>query len=112
MYCPVLTFSEAISKEKLGLVKINDDIEDDGQQAPMSLLSIRGSSLPRHVVPGVSLPTVADDSIMYAPKCLALVSRHDLTETFRNCLGLLFTVYTERMARPGGEPSGTRNVSL
>jgi len=104
LYCPVLTFSEAISKEKLGLVKINDDNEDDGQQAPMSLLSIRGSSLPRHVVPGVSLPTVADDSIMYAPKCLALVSRHDLTETFRNCLGLLYTVYTERMAGPGGEP--------
>jgi len=104
LYCPCLSFSEAISKEKLGLTSVNDDIEDDGQQAPMSLLSIRGHSLPRHVVPGVSLPTGADDSVMYAPKCLALVSRHDMTESFRNCLGLIYTVYTERMAGPGGEP--------
>ena len=58
LYCPVLTFTEATLKEMLGLVKINDDIEDDGQQALMSLLSIRGSSLLRHVVTGVSLQMI------------------------------------------------------
>ena len=104
LYCPCLSFSEAVSKEKLGLTTVDDDIEDDGQQAPISLLSVRGSSLPRHVVPGVSLPTGVDDSVMYAPKCLALVSRHDMSETFRNCMGLIYTVYTERMVGPGGEP--------
>ena len=41
---------------------------------------------------------------MFAPKCLALVSKHDMTETFRNCLGLIYTVYTERIAGPGGDP--------
>jgi myotubularin-related protein 5/13 len=41
---------------------------------------------------------------MYAPKCLALVSRHDMPEIFRNCLGLVYTVYVERMVGAGGEP--------
>jgi len=104
LYCACLSFSEAVSKEKVGLSSANDDLEDDGQQAPMSLMSMRGTSLPRHAVPGVSLPTGVDDSVMYAPKCLALVSSHDMTETFRNCLGLIYTVYTERMVGPGGEP--------
>jgi len=103
LYCPCLSFSEAVSKEKLGLTTVDEDIEDDGQQAPMSLVTVRGSSLPRHVVPGVSLPTGVDDSVMYAPKCLALLSKHDMAETFRNCLGLIYTVYTERMVGPGGE---------
>ena len=58
LYCPVLTFNETTLKEMLGLVKINDDIEDDGQQALMSLLSIRGSSLLRHAVTGVSLQMI------------------------------------------------------
>jgi len=104
LYCPCLSFSEAVSKEKVGLSSATDDIEDDGQDAPMSLMSIRGTSLPRHAVPGVSLPTGVDDSVMFAPKCLAMVSRHDMTDTFKNCLGLMYTVYTERMAGPGGEP--------
>ena len=106
LYCPCLTFSEAISKDKLGLNTSDDDLDDDNLPAagPMSIVTVRSSTLPRHVVPGVSLPTSADDSIMYAPKCLALVSKHDMTETFRNCLGLIYTVYTERMVGGGGEP--------
>ena len=101
LYCPCLSFSEAISKDKLGLQTVDEDAEDEGQ--PMSIVTARGSTLPRHVVPGVSLPTCTDDGIMYAPKCLALVSKHDMSETFRNCLGLIYTVYTERMTGPGGE---------
>ena len=30
--------------------------------------------------------------------------RHDMAETFRACLGLVYTCYTERLAGPGGEP--------
>ena len=106
LYCPCLTFSEAIAKDKLGLVSVDEDAEDDGGHVsgPLSLVTVRGSTLPRHVVPGVSLPTSQDEGVMFAPKCLALVSKHDMTETFRNCLGLIYTVYTERIAGPGGEP--------
>ena len=33
-----------------------------------------------------------------------LAHRHDMAETFRACLGLVYTCYTERLAGPGGEP--------
>ncbi|KAL1459921.1 hypothetical protein WDU94_011868, partial [Cyamophila willieti] len=39
-------------------------------------------------------------TIMYAPKCLVFVSRLDYIETFRNCLGIIYTVYLENMAVP------------
>lgn len=32
-----------------------------------------------------SMPSIAHHSIMYAPKCLVLVSRLDYIETFRVC---------------------------
>ena len=76
LYCPCLSFSEAISKDKLGLQTVDEDAEDEGQSGPMSIVNARVSTLPRHVVPGVSLPTCLDDGIMYAPKCLAQVSKH------------------------------------
>lgn len=41
---------------------------------------------------------VQHHSIMYAPKCLALVSRLDYFSTFRNCLGIIYTVYIDNMA--------------
>ena len=46
----------------------------DPSLGPLSL-ALRSSSLPRHVVPGVSLPTSQEPGLMFAPKCLALVSR-------------------------------------
>ncbi|KAL8615600.1 hypothetical protein ACOMHN_026590 [Nucella lapillus] len=36
-------------------------------------------------------------SLMYAPKSLVLVSRLDYFEAFRNCLGVIYTVYMENM---------------
>ncbi|GAB6021252.1 hypothetical protein CHUAL_003867 [Chamberlinius hualienensis] len=39
-------------------------------------------------------------SIMYAPKCLVLVSRHNYAEVLRNCLGIIYTVYIESMPNP------------
>ena len=104
LYCPCFTFSEAISKDQVSLHVVDEDVETETPGGPTSIVTMRGSTLPRHVVPGVSLPTGGDDSIMFAPKCLALISKHDMTETFRNCLGLIYTVYTERMVGGGGEP--------
>lgn len=34
---------------------------------------------------------------MYAPKCLVLISRLDCAETFKNCLGTIYTVYVENL---------------
>lgn len=46
-----------------------DNVEPDGGH--------RGGSLTR------GIPAITHHSIMYAPKCLVLVSRLDYTETFR-----------------------------
>lgn len=35
--------------------------------------------------------------MMYAPKCLVLISRLDYAETFKNCLGTIYTVYIENL---------------
>lgn len=53
-----------------------------------------------NLTPGRSIPSITHHSIMYAPKCLVLVSRLDYTETFRNCLGTIYTVYIESLAYP------------
>nr|CAD7393185.1 unnamed protein product [Timema cristinae] len=47
-----------------------------------------------------SLPAITHHSIMYAPKCLVLVSRLDYIETFRSCLGIIYTVYVENIGVP------------
>ncbi|KAF8764611.1 Myotubularin-related protein 13 like protein [Argiope bruennichi] len=41
---------------------------------------------------------VQHHSIMYAPKCLVLVSRLDYFSTFRNCLGIIYTVYIDNIS--------------
>ena len=46
---------------------------------------------------------MAHDTILFAPKCLVLISRHDFPETFRNVLGVIYTVYSESMVGAGGE---------
>ena len=61
------------------------------------------SSLPRHIVPGVSLPALPHDALMFAPKCIALLSRHDDPETLRNCLSVIYTAYSECLVGQGGE---------
>ena len=81
---------------------VDEEGEDVVDKGGLSLVTVRGASLPRHAIPGISLPV--DDSVMFAPKCLALVSKHDMPDIFRNCLGLIYTVYVERMVAAGGEP--------
>lgn len=110
-YCACLAFSEAVSKDLLErAASVDDAAEDEEVEGPAmrSLATslgrtVRAGSLPRHVVPGISLPTVPSDAVMFAAKCLVLVSRHDLPEVFRNCLGVIYTVYSECLVGPGGE---------
>ena len=81
----------------------HDEDEDDDAKNLAATLRSRSASLPRHIVPGISLPTMAHDTILFAPKCLVLISRHDFPEVFRNCLGIIYTVYSESMVGAGGE---------
>ena len=81
----------------------HDEDEDDDAKNLAATLRSRSASLPRHIVPGISLPTMAHDTILFAPKCLVLISRHDYPEVFRNTLGVIYTVYSECMVGAGGE---------
>ncbi|KAH7968208.1 hypothetical protein HPB52_007021 [Rhipicephalus sanguineus] len=40
---------------------------------------------------------VQHHSLMYAPKCLVLVSRLDCVPAFKNCLGIIYTVYIDNL---------------
>ncbi|XP_026287376.1 myotubularin-related protein 13 isoform X1 [Frankliniella occidentalis] len=88
-YCACLCFNETVSITPSKPV----DEEEDQVEAENSHPNLSGS-LPR------PLPTISHHSIMYAPKCLVLVSRQDYIETFRNCLGIIYTVYVEGLAIP------------
>ncbi|XP_044747784.1 myotubularin-related protein 13 isoform X1 [Coccinella septempunctata] len=78
-YCACLCFNETIS---ITPSKPADEEEDTLES----------------VVPLVrTIPAISHHSIMYAPKCLVLVSRLDYIETFRNCLGIIYSVYIENI---------------
>ena len=81
-YCACLCFNEtvAITPNK----PIDEEEEADQLTRPLA-------------TPAANVATITHHSIMYAPKCLVLVSRLDYTETFRNCLGTIYTVYIEGM---------------
>ena len=68
-YCACLSFNEAVS-----ITPSKTDDEEDSADIP----SFQLAGLNR------SLSSSTHHSIMYAPTCLVLVSRHDYTETFRN----------------------------
>ncbi len=117
-YCAVLSFAEAVDKKDLiggdgGQGEADEEMEMEeeshdskgsnggGSNGGGQLMSLRSTS--RHVVPGVSLSTVADDAVMFAPKCLVAVSRHYLPEVLKNCLRLVYTAYSECLVSAGGE---------
>ncbi|XP_022319345.2 myotubularin-related protein 13-like isoform X2 [Crassostrea virginica] len=68
-YLSVLTFSESVA--------ISPTKSDDGDTEEESALTIH--------------------SLMYSPKCLVLVSRLDYFETFKNCLGIIYTAYVDKL---------------
>ena len=60
----------------------------------------KNNSLLRHTGAGPMTPSllpVNTEQVMYAPKCLALVSRHNYPEVLRNVLCVIYTVYIESM---------------
>lgn len=67
-YCACLCFNETVS---IAPTKPADEEEDaiDGESATAALVR--------------NLPTISHHSVMYAPKCLVLVSTLDYIETFR-----------------------------
>lgn len=69
-YCACLSFNEAVSITPSKL----DEEEDSADIRNFHLVGLNHSSL----------SSSTHHSIMYAPTCLVLVSRHDYTETFRN----------------------------
>ncbi|XP_059480805.1 myotubularin-related protein 13 isoform X3 [Neocloeon triangulifer] len=79
-YCACLCFNETVS---ITPSKPADEEEDNVELES----NRRGGSLTRNI------PAITHHSIMYAPKCLVLVSRLDYTETFRNCLGVIYTAF-------------------
>ncbi|XP_033127612.1 myotubularin-related protein 13-like isoform X3 [Anneissia japonica] len=69
-YCGILTFSEPL---KMTPMK-PDDLESDELES-----------------------SLVHNTVMYAPKSILLVSRLNYIDTFKNCLGLIYTSFIERM---------------
>ncbi len=107
-YCAVLSFSEAVDRKDLEVTEAEqaDEEMEEEQEASMVVggaASRVSTSLPRRVVvPGVSLPTQGE-RVMFAPKCLVLVSRHDLPEVLRACLRVVYVTYSECLVAARGE---------
>lgn len=79
-YCAVLSFNEKVS--------ITPSKPVDEEEENLTL-----GNKPILQTPA----TITHHNIMYAPKCLVLVSRLDYSETFKNCLGTIYTVYLESL---------------
>lgn len=80
-YCAVLSFYEKIS------IVPSKPVDEEEENIPLS-----GG---KQILQTVS--TITHHNIMYAPKCLVLVSRLDYSETFKNCLKTIYTVYLENL---------------
>uniref|UniRef100_A0A6A7FYR4 Myotubularin-related protein 13-like n=6 Tax=Hirondellea gigas TaxID=1518452 RepID=A0A6A7FYR4_9CRUS len=86
-YCAVLGFNEP---HAITPTQHHADEEEDG-------LEVTGNGSGSTGVGGNGNVVLAGGhhSIMYAPRCLVLVSTLDCLQTFRNCLGLVYTVHIE-----------------
>jgi myotubularin-related protein 5/13 len=80
-YCAVLSFYEKLSiipSKPVDEEEENINLRPNLQRLP-------------------STTTITHHNIMYAPKCLVLVSRLDYSDTFKNCLKTIYTVYLENL---------------
>lgn len=94
-YCACMCFNETISIVPSKPVDEEEEpVDGDNNNRTTSTLS---SSTTRSTT---TISGITHHSIMYAPKCLVLVSRLDYIETFRNCLGIIYTVYVENIGIP------------
>ncbi|XP_049878278.1 myotubularin-related protein 13 [Pectinophora gossypiella] len=76
-YCACLCFNETVA---ITPTKPADEDEESLDSRPVA--------------------NITHHSIMYAPKCLVIVSRQDYIDTFRNCLGIIYTVWVENLGVP------------
>lgn len=97
-YCACLCFNETVS------ITPSKPVDEEEENLTPGGRSLLGTAAVGSVgaVSSSSVPsaTITHHSIMYAPKCLVLVSRLEYIETFRNCLGTIYTVYIESLAFP------------
>ncbi|XP_022215873.1 myotubularin-related protein 13 isoform X2 [Drosophila obscura] len=90
-YCACLSFHETLAITQTRSV----DDEDETIGGSSRLLGAV-ASLESGIAETTSQNT--HHSVMYAPKCLVLISRLDCAETFKNCLGTMYTVYIENLS--------------
>ncbi|KAH8341099.1 hypothetical protein KR067_010896 [Drosophila pandora] len=86
-YCACLSFHETLAITQTR--SVDDEDETIGSSR---LLGSEPST------EAVAPAPITHHSVMYAPKCLVLISRLDCAETFKNCLGTIYTVYIENLA--------------
>lgn len=92
-YCACLAFNEPVALTPAALQRRRPDEEDeDDEQDELAASHTAGLSN------GGTL--VQHHSLMYAPKCLVLVSRLDCVPAFKNCLGIIYTVYIDNLQVP------------
>ncbi|XP_030373438.1 myotubularin-related protein 13 [Scaptodrosophila lebanonensis] len=103
-YCACLSFHETLA---ITQTRTSVDDEDEticptntkyqhqqhvvGAAGAVDVVAVPGTSTVATTAP------ITHHSVMYAPKCLVLISRLDCAETFKNCLGTIYTVYIENL---------------
>lgn len=115
-YCACLSFHETLAITLTKKVVVDD--EDETVSAKFSSLTICNEAATTTAATGTTVANfnsegfngtsgtvphssasslITHHTVMYAPKCLVLISRLDYPETFRNCLGTIYTVYIENL---------------
>ena len=79
-YCAVLSFNEKVS------ITPSRSVDEEFEHLTLGNKSILQTPA-----------TITHHNVHYAPKCLVLVSRLDYSETFKACLGTIYTVYLESL---------------
>lgn len=79
-YCAVLSFNEKVS------ITPSKPVDEEFEHLTLGNKVILQTPA-----------AITHHNIHYAPKCLVLVSRLDYSETFKACLGTIYTVYLESL---------------
>lgn len=90
-YCACLAFNEPVALTPAALQRRRPDEEDEDDEQDELAATAAGLN------GGGTGTLVQHHSLMYAPKCLVLVSRLDCVPAFRNCLGIIYTVYIDNL---------------
>lgn len=105
-YCACLCFNETVSIQPSQPIDEEDEHHLTTQRSGAAAAALQVQAAAAASGAGIlqtataAAATITHHSIMYAPKCLVLVSRLEYIETFRNCLGTIYTVYIESLPYP------------